>query len=193
MPPKIRYSKAELLHAAFSLTREQGIGAINARAVARKLGCSTQPIFRAFASMEDVKAEMIRMAADVYAQYLARAAVPTKKPYLAAGMAFLAFADEEPELFKLLFMRDRVCDGTMDEAQDETSNRVVDLVARRTGLPREQAQRFHELFWIFTHGLATTIATRYVSIPRERMEQLLTDEFSAMCKLFGLPENAEYE
>ena len=52
MPPKIRFSKADILHVAFNITREKGIDAVNARAIAKELGCSTQPVFRAFHTME---------------------------------------------------------------------------------------------------------------------------------------------
>jgi AcrR family transcriptional regulator len=186
MPPKIKFSKADLLHAAFKLTREKGIAALNARAVARELGCSTQPIFRAFASMQDVKAEIIRMASDMHALYLARVTTQAGKPYLAAGMAYIAFADDEPELFKLLFMCDRVIDGTANDTQDMATTRIIDMVERRTGLTREQAEQFHEQIWIFTHGLATMIATRFINFSRERAEQLLTEEYLAARMLYGL-------
>ena len=187
MPPKIRYSKADLLHAAFKLTREKGIDAVNARAVGKELGCSTQPIFRAFKSMEDVKGQILRMAMDLYGIYITRSGTVGARPYLYTGMAYLAFARDEPELFKLLFMSRRDPETAAGDLQDETIDFVIDLVMRRTGLNREQAKRFHEHIWIYTHGLAAMIATRYVTISEEKMERLLMDEYLAMRKLYGLP------
>ena len=55
MPPAIRYDRQQILEAALALVREEGAEALNARAVAKRLGCSTQPIFRAFANMDELK------------------------------------------------------------------------------------------------------------------------------------------
>ena len=102
MPPQIRFTKGDLLRAAFTITRSRGIDAVNARSLARELGCSTQPIFRAFNSMSDVKQAMLRMAMETYSSYIARSATLAPKPYLGSGMAYILFAREERELFTLL-------------------------------------------------------------------------------------------
>ena len=51
--------KDDLLKAAFDLAREEGYQEVTARKLASKAGCSTQPIFRAYANMEEVLAEVI--------------------------------------------------------------------------------------------------------------------------------------
>ena len=52
MPPKAKVTRDMILEAAFALVRQEGHSALNARALARKLGCSTQPILYNFATME---------------------------------------------------------------------------------------------------------------------------------------------
>jgi AcrR family transcriptional regulator len=188
MPPKIRFSRADLLHAAFKLTREKGIDAVSARAVANELGCSTQPIFRAFRSMQDIRGEMCRMAMDRYDMYLLRGGAMEEKPYLRSGMASIAFAREEPELFKLLFMGDYASGGAANERMDREAGLVADLVMSATGFNREAALRFLEHIWIYTHGLALMIATRCVALPDDRAEQLLMEEYRAVRGLFGPEE-----
>ena len=191
MPPKIQFTKADLLRAAFRITRRDGIGAINARAVAKELGCSTQPIFRAFRSMEEVKREMMRMAMDLYSQYITRNSASVAKPYLHTGLAYVAFARNEAELFKLLFMRDRVSDGTAGETQDDTLDYVIGLVMENTGLQRSEALRFHRHLWVYTHGLATMIATKFLTIDNAEVERLLSDQYHAVRGLFSLAPVAE--
>lgn len=193
MPPKIQYCKADILHSAFKITRKRGIAALNARAIARDLGCSTQPIFRAFKSMEDIKDEMIRMGMGLYRIYIQRSSDTTVRPYLQTGLAYVAFAREEPELFKLLFMRDRVSEGTQDEKVDRTVEYVIDLVMRRTGLNRAQAEDFHRHVWIFTHGLAVMIATGFINVPNDVAQKLMMDEYRSMRKLYGLPPSPDDE
>ena len=187
MPPKIQYTKADLLRAAFKLTRTRGIGAVNARAIAKELGCSTQPIFRAFHAMDEIRQEMLRMGMDLYGMYITHSGAGTDKPYLRSGMAYLLFAKEEPELFKLLFMRDRVSDGTMNENQDHTLAYVLDLVMQNTGFDRDTALKFHTHLWIYTHGLAVMLATQFVSLENDAAEQYLKEQYQAVRRLYNLP------
>jgi Transcriptional regulator len=58
MPPKIKTTQEDIILAAIHLTRNGGWDSVNARSLAKELGCSTQPIFRAFGSMEELK-EMV--------------------------------------------------------------------------------------------------------------------------------------
>lgn len=187
MPPKIQFAKADLLRAAFKLTRQKGLPAVNARAIAKELGCSTQPIFRAFNSMEEIKNEVMRMAMDLYGMYITRGANRASKPYMATGMAYLAFAMEEGELFKLLFMRDRLGDNTINDIADNTLDYVLDLVMENTGLTRDGAMQFHRHLWIYTHGLASMIATRFVVLEESQIEMLLGEQYHAVRLLYGLP------
>ncbi len=51
MPPKVKVTKEEIIAAALEILRQKGMEAVNARAVAAALGCSTQPIFSNYSSM----------------------------------------------------------------------------------------------------------------------------------------------
>lgn len=196
MPPKVQYSKADLLQAAFRLTRANGLGALNARDIAHEAGCSTQPIFRAFRSMDEVRREMLHMGMEVYAQYIHRGRMLSNLPYLSSGLAYVQFAMEEPELFQMLFMRDRVSDGTLNEEnQDSTLDYVLSLVMRSTALDLEDARRFHIHLWIYTHGMASMLATKFLILSMEEVEQKLRDAYISTRRLFGLPpipEDANY-
>lgn len=187
MPPQIRYDKENILRAAFTITREKGPDALNARAIAKALGCSTQPLFREFNSMDEIRQEMLRMATECYSSYIHRSNEMDERPYKGTGMAYILFAKEEPELFKLLFMRDRVQDGTDTADDDENLDYVLEVLQQATHLNRDQALRFHQALWIFTHGLAVMVATHYIAYDRELISRLLSDQFLAMCKQFAIP------
>ena len=99
-------------------------------------------------------------------------------PYKASGMAYIRFAAEEPELFRLLFMRDRSHEKT-DEATDELKQMTV-LVSRNTGLSQEEAFRFHMEMWVYVHGIATMLATAFLPWDWEQISQMLTDAYCSM-------------
>ena len=108
MPPKFKFTRDEITSAAVNVTRKKGPDGLTARALAEELGCSVKPIFGLFKNMEEVQSAVMNAAQDIYESYLAEDMTSGKYPlYKASGMAYIRFAKEEHELFKLLFMRDR--------------------------------------------------------------------------------------
>jgi len=160
-----------VLNAAYQLVRREGPGALNARAVARELGGSTQPIFRLFSGMEELKLAVTELALTTWKDCLRERLLGSAFPYLTIGMSFLLFARDEPELFKLLFMRDRVSDGS---CTDYNLNWGVPLIEDSIQVDVETARRLYEANWLYCHGLAVSIATKYIPCISEcQMRQML--------------------
>lgn len=99
-------------------------------------------------------------------------------PYKAAGLAYIRFAREERELFKLLFMRDRT--GEPPGEDGGVMEAMTALVSAGTGLDRDRACRFHLEMWICVHGIAAMIATAYLEWDREMIGEMLTDTFEGL-------------
>ena len=96
MPPKTKVSKEEILSTAVNLVRNDGENALNARNIARSLGCSTQPIFSNFINMDELRAAVKEKANILYQNCLATDMSAGKyPPYKASGMAYIRFAREE--------------------------------------------------------------------------------------------------
>ena len=55
MPPKAKFTKEEIINAAFEITRRDGFDALTARSLAAELGSSPRPIFTVFSGMEEVQ------------------------------------------------------------------------------------------------------------------------------------------
>ena len=99
MPPKIKTTKEEIITAAVEIVRELGAGEINARTIAARLNCSTQPVFSNFASMEELRFAVVERADELCREYMQREIASGKYPeYKASGMAYIRFAMEEKEL-----------------------------------------------------------------------------------------------
>ncbi len=180
MPPKAKTSRDTILKAALDLTREQGEGALNARAIADRIGCSTQPIFSNYASMAELRSDVTRAAIACYHNM-----VETEMrdhpalPYKASGLAYIRFAKEERELFKLLFMRERTPAQYIDDDKSFT-DRIVTLVSEKTGFTPEEAYRLHLELWIFVHGIASMIATAYLDWDWDNISQMLSDAYLSL-------------
>ena len=179
MPPKTRVEKEDIIQAAAVIVRENGIDALNARAVAARLGVSTQPIFSNYSTMEELKGDVLDYAYNVYAGYLERGMTSGEYPvYKASGMAYIQFAQEERELFKLLFMRDRR--GEKFAQKDDEFKPIVGIIMKNLGLTEEEATMFHLEMWVYVHGIASMIATSYLEWDKETISRMLTDLYMGL-------------
>ena len=70
MPPKFKFTKDEIITAAFETVRERGEDALTAREVAKKLGSSSSPIFTVFADMGELKGEVRKRAKTLFDDYM---------------------------------------------------------------------------------------------------------------------------
>lgn len=183
MPPKCKFTRQEVIQAALNITREHGIAAVTARALGDKLGSSSRPIFSLFQSMQEVQQEVIQAADTLYQEYLKRDMEAGEYPvYKASGIAYIRFAKEERELFKLLFMRDRSAER-IEDAPKELRD-IVQIVMNNTGLSEQDAYMFHLEMWVYVHGIATMTATSYLEWRWDTISQMLTDGYEGLKKRY---------
>lgn len=179
MPPKIKITKHNIIDTAIDLIRNNGEHAINARSIASALNCSTQPIFSNFATMDDLHSAVKVSANALYQSYLETdMALGKYPPYKASGMAYIRFAREEKELFKLLFMCDR-SNEMIDENRDSIRP-LLEIIQKNLGISEDKAFLFHTEMWIYVHGIATMIATSYLNWDDVLVSKLLTDAYEGL-------------
>lgn len=185
MPPTVRFTRDAVLHAACQLMRREGMEALNARAIAKELGGSTQPIFRLFTNMEDLHRELILYVARQFQAHAEADMAQSDSPYIQLCTTYLLYGRDEPELFKLLFMRDRVNEG---QYSDQTNfDLVFNIIKKETPLDDETALRFFERTWLFIHGLAVCIATKYIPCQDERyLISMVKEAYNAAVKMMNL-------
>ncbi len=178
MPPQVKIHREDIVQAAVQLVREQGIGALGARAVAARLGCSTQPVFSNFPIMEELRRAVVDEATAMSAKCTRREMDSGRyPPYKATGMAYIRFAKEEPELFRLLYMQDRGADAIGNVGFDPG---IVELVQKTVGVTPEDAALFHLEMWIFVHGVATMAATGFFLPDEALVSRMITDVFQGL-------------
>ena len=186
MAPKVRITKEEIVEAAIELVRQGGELALNARNLAAALNCSTQPIFSNFSSMEELRMVVIAQIDQLCNQYIKREVESGVYPaYKASGMAYIRFAKEEGELFKLLYMRDRSQEVVPKEM--ELGEEMESILQDSTGLSGAEAEFFHLEMWAFVHGIATMFATGFLNLDWEVVSKMLTDVYQ------GLKQQLEME
>ena len=175
MPPKVKITKKDIIDKTLELVSEGGADAINARGIANALNCSTQPIFSNFESMEDLERSVFAAAYEKYLGFITEELKSEKyPPYKAYGMAYIRFAKEEKELFKLIFMCDRQGEENTPSPDFEAS---VEMIMQANGCDRETARLLHLEMWVCVHGIATILATSFLELDFELISRMLTDVY----------------
>ena len=185
MPPKVKVTSEDIVNASVELVRKEGVNALNARGLAEFLNCSTQPIFSNFKSMEEVKEAVLERAISLCKDYTAREVENGLYPiYKASGMAYIRFAKEECELFKLLFMRDRK--GELVDKEAGFFDQMEAVVQKNVGLESDKARLFHLEMWAYVHGIAVMFATGYLNLDWELVSKMLTDSYLGLKKQYEM-------
>ncbi len=159
MPPRIRFTSDVILAQAFEVVRHEGLAALSARRVARELGCSTQPVYNVYTSMQELQDAVIEKAKKYALDYFSQAQEPdSTSPFLSLGMRYFQFSQEEKTLFKLLFL-----DGLIGISLENMGGPFRSLLgnlkhdSRLRSLPEESLKRLGTNMWIYLHGLTALV------------------------------------
>jgi len=175
MPPNVKITKDDIVKSAVKLVRKNGEKAINARAIAADLNCSTQPVFSNFATMEELLKATLAAAYEIYLGFLKTEAESGKYPqYKSYGMAYIRFAIEEKGLFKFLFMCDRKGKDLIPTLDFDAS---IEIIMKSNGFTREKATLMHLEIWTCVHGIAAMHATSFLTLDWELISDMLTDVY----------------
>lgn len=179
MPPITRITKENIIRTAYEMTKKEGLQAINARAIAKQLNCSIQPIFHKFQTMEILKEEIMKKVYQEYAHYMQQG-LKYEQPYKGVGLAYIEFAKREPKLFQLLFMTEYENSIEQVVKNDIEFKNIIHTIQDVSGLSLEDAENFHLQMWIYAHGIATMLATHTCKIGDEQISHLLTQTYQGL-------------
>lgn len=194
MPPKVKYTREMIVEAAIEITRESGLEAVTARELGKKLGCSSRPVFTAFANMEEVQQEVVKEAKRILNEYLGFAS-EYQLEFKKIGMQMIRFAMEEPRLFQIVYLEQgdgvRSFAELLDDLGDYYSYSVK-VCQRDYGLTQEKADKLFRHIWIQTYGVSILCATKMCTFSEEEVAELLGEMFFGMMLLLKSEKLADY-
>lgn len=184
MPPKIKVTEEDIINAAIHMVREKGVESLNARDLAKELGCSVHPIFRTYNSMEGLRTAVYKKAENIYNERMLSAGEHNGDGFLNMGLAYIDFAKKEKNLFKLLFMSDAFREQSIMNIAGTTEgdDEVLEMLCQRTGLSKKAAQELYTGIWLTTHGIASMLATNNCRFSDEENRRLLNNSFMGLLR-----------
>ena len=192
MPAMKKVSREAIVDAAVEVLREGGAAAINARSVAKKLGCSTQPIYLSFRNMDELKAAMTQRAVALHTRHV-RDSLRSREDsgscyseysrYSSYGMGFVKFAAEEKHLFRWLYL-----DGEQPapHQDDMLLPEIIAAMVSEYGYTEELAKKLHRDMAYYSYGLAILANTGHLNLTDAELLAAFRREFTALAAYYGV-------
>ena len=187
MPSSPKIKKEDMLQAALEIIIQDGYAALNIKAVAKKLECSTAPISWQFGGMDGLRQELIPFAE----QYVENTYYSFNENEFVAfeqrGKGTIDLALERPYLFRFLYMGERsqlLSNGFELQLDLSDGPNMYEKIADMLEITIEQAMDFAMTMMVYTQGMGTLIASGIVQDTKENMYCMLHN--TGMTYLKGL-------
>lgn len=182
MARKISFNKDYILLKTKDFINEYGIEVMNVRALCKYIGCSTQPIFKNFENMNNLKKELKIYLHDYYDEFIYK--IVDKEDYLfTISYAYALFSLKESNIFKALFMSDLAGSRTIKEVLNSSWNiDTINSIPKQYKLTKKQAEELYRDVRFFTHGLSCQIANRSIIVNEQEIKALIKNIITKMNK-----------
>ncbi|MDD3417634.1 MAG: TetR family transcriptional regulator [Lachnospiraceae bacterium] len=195
MPSNPKIPKELILETALSMLIRDGYKAINIKAVAKELHCSTQPISWQFGGMDGFRAELTEAAI----RYVNQKIEPSAKNLVASfeqiGESYVDIAIDEPNLFRFIFMGEsgrNVNGGLLSLLDYDRNIKIQQGLSEILQITPEQAGTFINTMVIYTHGIASLIAAGVVNEEKETAHKMVRSTGITFLEALGISnEKAE--
>jgi len=180
--------KEALIRAGLDILKENGLESLSLRACAARAGVSHGAPKNHFATLSVLQAaiatEGFRQFAATMRTYMERAPADARAQVIASAEGYVAFVEENPDLFRLMFSMERKLDAYPDLLP---ASREAYAVLREVsaGLSPDNCENpVHQtttetMLWSFIHGYANLKANRqfYTANAETGQDPRLTDIF----------------
>ena len=192
MPSSPKIKKEDILQTALEIVTQDGYAALNIKAVAKKLGCSTAPISWQFGGMDGLRQELIPFAEkyveNTYYSFNENEFVAFEQ----RGKGTIDLALERPYLFRFLYTgeRSQLLSNGFELQQDLSDGpNMYEKIADMLGITIEQAMDFAMTMMVYTQGMGTLIASGIVQDTKENMYCMLHNTGMTYLKGLGVGED----
>ena len=180
MPPKVKVTREMVAEAAFEVVRASGHEALNTRAIAERLGCSTQPVLYSFRTVDEIRAAAYEIADGYHTSFIMPKG-SEEDPMLALGLNYVRFGYEEKNLFRFLFQTDKF--GGMDVdalLSDPNLAGILGVMAKGMSCGIGEAREMFLTFFCAAHGLASLLANNSMQYDEQQCRKMLENVFYGM-------------
>lgn len=190
MGRKTQVSKDVILQAALEMLIRDGYSAINIKTLSKEIGCSTQPLVWHFENMDGLRKALANYAL-MYANEKMRPSTNSAiNAFEQVGRAYIKMALYQPNLFQFVFLNGSGCYLTGNAnmlIEDKDHAELIKIIAKEFQIPEQNAEQYLQNSVIYTHGLATFVATGIMNISEKEIMILIKQAVDHFLIQAGVP------
>lgn len=176
MARKTQITKEIILETALKMLIRDGYSAINIKTLSKEIGCSTQPLVWHFENMEGLRKALSEYALNYANSKMRPSAENAVEAWEQVGAAFIHIAVSKPNLFRFLYLEGY--GGSPSNhfdtlITDEDNAALIKRLSKRLAISEENAGRYLQNTIIYTHGIATFVATGIINASEKKVMQLI--------------------
>ena len=168
MPPRSKITREMIIDAAYEIVRESGEGSLNARSIADRLGCSTQPVLYVFRTMDEIRECVYQKADEYHSEYLMQTGENTS-----IWKNYIRFSVRERNLFRFLFQSNAFSGRIQGLIDDERLLPVLEAMSAQMGMEVKDVKKFFAAIYYPVHGIASLLANNSKEYDEEEFEAIL--------------------
>ena len=171
MPSSPKIPKETILQYALEMLIQNGYASINIKALAKRIGCSTQPISWHFGNMENFRNALTEYALD-YANKKMLSASEGMSAFSNVGIGYIDIAFDEPNLFRYLYMSGESgyhAGGFDIFTTADANSAMIKQIAKQLGISADKVNDFFRNTIIYTHGLACFVVSGLIKATKEEL------------------------
>ncbi len=179
MPPKAKITVEMIIQPAIDIIRERGWESSNARSVANKLGCSTQPIMYHFSTIEELKLAAYSAADEYHTSQLMNLS-DDENIMLQFGLNYIRFAVKEPNLYRFLFQSGLVHGNSLtDLIESQDLMPLLEAMQQAIRVTMQQTKDIFLTLFLFVHGYASMLSNNSLEYSEDLIKIQLCRVFDA--------------
>lgn len=190
MGRKTQVSKDVILQAALGMLIRDGYSAINIKTLSKEIGCSTQPLVWHFENMDGLRKALANYALMYANEKMRPSANGAINAFEQVGRAYIKMALYEPNLFQFVFLNGSGCYPTGNAnmlIEDKDHAELIKIIAKEFQIPEQNAGQYIQNSVIYTHGLATFVATGIMNISEKEIMILIKQAVNNFLIQAGVP------
>ncbi len=160
----IKFDKEIILSKSLEIAVEQGFSEISVRNVAKKVGCSTAPIYTAFENVDELIKETKDRGLELLLEHIE--VKYTQGKFLNVGVGTLVFARKYPRVYKELYI------DSFDSAHEgRLRERTLELMMQghiSKIMDTKQLEVVLTKMWLLTHGIASKLCSGAITVESEQ-------------------------
>lgn len=186
MPPRQKITKGLLLDHALQIAESKGISAVTSRSVAKSAGCSIQPVFSQFPTMEELRQATFDYACSKFVDEVL--AFEDQPDFIQKVIVWtIDLARNRPHLYRLLYFSGGFHGKTLMESMMtyESNQKVIVKMVKLYGLGAESCKDILMRSCLFLLGIGTMICENHFTYTDEQIFQMMKQTVADMVQGAG--------